>query len=116
MKTELTTEQSQHLIELGVPKEKASIKKIDEIRIVNNNEVYDWSYKFKLTDILEILPKEMENGKYVLMIEFNGQYTFAYYYRINEKLLGYKRNKELIDVLYELACWYYGEYLKSEKK
>lgn len=55
MKIELTKEQSEHLIELGVPKEKANAK------ISYGFLGYDPI--FRLTDLLEILPKEFIPNK-----------------------------------------------------
>ena len=113
MKTQLTKEQSIHLIDLGVPKEKARCEL----------PIGDGEYVFSLTDLLEILPKETK-AKYSLtpiVITFGGVYKgegidewFAYYDDITEtqEICA----PELIDALYELTCWYYGEYLKSKKK
>lgn len=113
MKDRLTKEESAHLINLGVPKEKASIKYIEEIRIVNNHEVYDWAWQFTLTDLLEILPKKIEideGCKDTLVIDFIDdsvyvQYTFQSRTR--------QESEELIDALYELCVWCLGnKYLK----
>lgn len=122
MKTKLTHEESAHLISLGVPKEKASLilptdsYEIEDISIVNGVPI------FKLEDFLngEILPKEIEtkNGDMYLEIQmFNESCGVSYEhagYGCCEVL--YDDLEELIDALYKLACWYYGEYLKSEKK
>lgn len=117
MKTKLTTEQSQHLIELGVPKERASKDRISTIKM----DVYP---VFTLTDLLKILPKiiETEIGQGELYMNYktlNGDiYAVAYYtvfyntvyYHIPTK---YNPNKELIDALYELTIWCIeNEYLK----
>lgn len=105
MKTELTTEQSLHLIELGVPKEKAS--ELQEWE----DDLSKWTHRgdpiFTLTDLLEILPKEIkiENKEYRLITEFSSQYTFAFYYRGNTPSLGRQLNEEFIDALYELTVW-----------
>lgn len=117
MKTKLTHEESQHLIDLGVPKAKAS--DIEEY----NDPISQWTHRgapiFKLEDFLngEILPLWIEfgNDKYGLSIKCNivGGYDVCYdelFYSFNFC------KKELIDSLFELACWYYGEYLKSEKR
>ena len=117
MKTALTPKESKHLISLGVPKEKASEIECDQWE--------ECTPIFSLEDFLngEILPKETE-GKYgtsVLVMTFGGsdlisniQEWFAYYDGIIESYRYHA--EELIDALYQLACWYYGEYLKSEKK
>lgn len=106
MKTKLTKEQSQHLIDLGVPKEKASIKKIEEIRIVKNTEVYDWCYQFTLNDLFEILPEYLKGDTWGLIDKimmrhdkksgwwwagYNGNAHFA--------------SNEPIDALYKLTVW-----------
>lgn len=116
MKTRLTREESQHLIDLGVPKEKAS--DIEEY----NDPISQWTHRgapiFKLEDFLngEILPKNLNPDK---LIDFsfswnsNKELWLACYLFVHHSI---KHAEELIDALYQLACWYYGEYLKSEKK
>lgn len=101
MKTCLDKTQSQHLIDLGVPKEKASIEQ----------DMYGPAL-FTLTDLLEILPKEIE-GRYINhslcmnygcdMPESEHNLWFAYYDDLND--LEPKYAKELIDSLYELCVW-----------
>ena len=141
MKTELTKEQSQHLIDLGVPKEKASGVVITipptENGIRRRTRGIQQSI-FKFTDLLEILPKEIEipvfyddleepeyYTKYRIAFEWDSsnfteiepQYN-AFYKEIAFVSGGYLAkfsSEELIDALYELTCWYYGEFLKSEK-
>lgn len=73
MKRSLTKEQSARLIEQGVPREKAST--VEQIPDYDNPI-------FTLTDILEILPKEIkiENKENRLITEFNSQYAFSFYY------------------------------------
>lgn len=128
MKKRLNRDESQHLIDLGVPKEKASgtfitIPSTDNgsrRRVRGNQQPI-----FKLEDFLngEILPKEIECefGISPIVMTFGGsdlipniQEWFAYYDGIIETYQFHA--KELIDALYQLACWYYGEYLKSKKK
>lgn len=113
MKTRLTVEQSQHLMDLGVPKGKASI----------SEDMYGPTL-FSLEDFLngEILPKEINsNGRnYYFAMECMplGTYSLKYvtldgkYYLMGN----FFQSTELINALYKLACWYYGEYLKSEKR
>ena len=130
MKTELTTEQSQHLIDLGVPKEKASIV------IYSGKEYWDFLSKgiedceipnccpiFKFEDFLnrEILPKVLykEGLAYAYNLEMcwrEEEKKWSVGYDAIGDNMGLFSAPELIDALYELACWYYGEYLKSEKK
>lgn len=106
MKIELTREESQHLLDLGVPKEKASIWNKDKII-------------FKLDDFLngEILPKEITHDGYIYKLTMTcGNRCEVRYETEHIYHLGTYIKEELIDSLYELTCWYYGEYLKSEKK
>lgn len=142
MKTELTREESKHLLDLGVPKEKAShvsIKQIYDFRgnsiknpkefirkspfkpAVMGFEAFDVQPIFKLEDFLngEILPREMEtkNGDVCLEIQLMNEICCATYeYTGHGGCKGYGEGEELIDALYELTCWYYGEFLKSEEK
>ena len=99
MKTELTTEQSKHLIGLGAPDEKASLCGYRKNPI------------FKLADLLEILPKKIDGKNRIIESDVKGH--FAYYCGAIE-IIGWRHaEEELIDALYQLACWYYGEYLKK---
>lgn len=114
MKTELTTEQSHHLIELGVPKEKAS-------EVENGgagNEVDKYIYTFTLTDLLVILPKEIVVtilNKYQEEIKAKHRFTFEWLgygylvgykeFAINPNLITKFMADELIDALYELTVW-----------
>lgn len=118
MKTELTAEQSQHLIDLGVPEEMASFCE----------QMFDDGYRknpiFNLTDLLEMLPNYIykhdgfRNRQYLRYIRWCGGWHEAYYYcsEVPFTLNPIIHSEELIDALYELVCWYYGEFLKSEKK
>lgn len=118
MKMQLTKEQSQHLIDLGVPKEKASAY------------TYEESHKYKggielppvqvpiftLTDLLGILPKEIEiteGCKDTLVIDFIGGSVFAQYtFQTRTR----QEEDELIDALYELCVWCLEkEYLNPKK-
>lgn len=117
MKTILTTEESKHLIDLGVPKVKAT-----EVIFNPNNDDYD--FVFSLTDLLngKILPKEiMLDKEHGLDFgwDFYAKKWFARY-SDEDSLCVYEEAQylanELIDALYQLTCWYYGEYLKSKKK
>lgn len=134
MKTRLTREESQHLIDLGVPKEKASGKYIvprgkpivTSVGVLNEtDEIYPI---FKLEDFLngDILPKEIkpknswQSADYyelVLIYTKEDEWDANYYsWNCGEFLSNIPENPELVNSLYRLACWYYGEYLKSEKK
>ena len=99
MKTQLTEEQSQHLIDLGVPKEKASIKQ----------DIYGPAL-FTLTDLLEILPKEIEYNDSLYFLHIQrlrfGIYSMKYENYSGEYLRSnFIHNKEFIDALYELTVW-----------
>lgn len=125
MKTELTKEESQHLLDLGVPKEKAS----GTFKVFDDDDTLFYTQPiFKLEDFLngEILPKEIEVDKspydeicyYVLMMHPLGkQWEVSYYDDDNVDYLfgGIRTHEEPINALYQLTCWYYGEYLKSEE-
>lgn len=109
MKTKLTKEESQHLIDLGVPKEKASDK-------ISYGFAGYYSI-FRIEDFLneEILPKEIEvNGEIAeLCFDWNSKakrWCAAYSWMCEE----YEAwEEELIDAFYQLACWYYSDYLKN---
>lgn len=107
MNTSLTKEQSQHLIDLGVPKEKAS----EKVHVkIENSEGYNWFPIFNLIDLLNILPKTLEEDP---EIYFHLRMTS----RIDEWVVGYYNfgvpyfydkvfhREELIDALYDLAVY-----------
>ena len=101
MKTELTIEESAKLIELGVDPKLAS------------KETFIFNKIFTFTDILSILPKEIDNG-YNLNIDITGKYYGAAYVCWDEdenwdaviKDICFEAiASELIDALYQLLCW-----------
>lgn len=101
MKTALTTEQTQHLLELGVPKERASIKE----------DMYGPAL-FKLTDILEILPNKIsynhDNCFLMIIRDVFGNYYVGYAFETFDGPTfcnGCEFGGELIDALYELTVW-----------
>ena len=126
MKTELTTEQSKHLIELGVPSNRASMTSNQ----LHGDPYYNDYYQeiFTLDDLLEMLPKEIEipvfyddleepeyYTKYRIAFEWDSnkygqtepQYN-AFYKEIAFIPGGYLakfNSEELIDALYELTIW-----------
>ncbi|MCH5167570.1 MAG: hypothetical protein J1F35_06705 [Erysipelotrichales bacterium] len=123
MKTRLTNEQSQHLIDLGVLKEKAS----GSVSVAPIGDGIRGLVKipkrpiFRLEDFLngEILPKEIKtkDGDVYLDIQImNENYCVNYEYIGRGTVIEYYDSPELIEALYQLTCWYYGEYLKSEEK
>lgn len=112
MKTTLTIEQSKKLIELGVDAKLASIKEFVPIHpeVLKGNAEYakpwGWMPKFRLEDLLSILPKEIEVDKVTLslVIEWQGGKWYACY-------MGHGYMKadfyapELLDALYQLLIW-----------
>lgn len=116
MKTQLIKEQSQHLINLGVPKEKASAYAyVDSHQYKGGIELPPVQVPiFTLTDFLEILPKEIEDIETDWWLEFLMGYSapqhkwIVGYHAISDKDRGvqFTRNStELIDALYELCVW-----------
>lgn len=113
MKDKLTKEQSAHLISLGVPKEKAT-GNYSEI------EIFDYPV-FTLTDILEILPKEIDyyNRPCELSIWFNRTYQKWYVGYLDFSIFLEETRfmkEELIDSLYSLCVFCLeNKLLKFEK-
>ena len=111
MKTELDKEQSQHLIDLGVSKEKASgiIKVFDE----DGTLLYTLPI-FKLEDLLngEVLPNTIDGNRAHRTIQTYDGYHYAFYSYDYGRISNLNEAEELIDSLYQLTCWYYGEYKK----
>ena len=110
MKTILTAEESQRLIELGVDPKLASMKEFVPIHpeVLKGNAEYakpwGWFPKFRLEDILSILPKEI-NG-YHLNIEASEQgYEVCYKLWDTYHFMGATESPELIDALYSLLIW-----------
>ncbi|MCH5167569.1 MAG: hypothetical protein J1F35_06700 [Erysipelotrichales bacterium] len=133
MKTRLTTEQSQHLIGLGVPKEKASGINIDNFdsmillaaeAIGNGNgdkTIRSLSSPiFQLDDFLngEILPKEIsyDNKLYELHIDWmNSAWWTSYQWDgIKGSSTLECKSEELIDALYKLTCGYYDKFKQKQ--
>lgn len=113
MKTTLTIEQSQKLIELGVDAKLASMKEFVPIHpeVLKGNAEYakpwGWFPKFRLEDILSILPKEIDG--YMLNISACANEWHAYYEKIEilgrRIILRTNSAPELIDALYQLLIW-----------
>ena len=121
MKTRLTKKQTIHLIKLGVPVGKASEQIYEEI---NDTGRFFRQPTFTLDDLLDLLPKEIERPKEEKVLHdsanlvihgLDGEWAVEYEY-IDGKLGSYFQAGELIDALYSAVLWYYGEYLKQEKK
>lgn len=131
MKTELTIEQSQRLIELGVDAKLTSKshhkytqtgKGVGCIVTVHSNPI------FTLTDLLSILPKNID-GNVIEIISAQVDVDkedikdgWLTYYSDREGIVTYGRDSifqadELIDSLYLLLCWVIeNEYINLKEK
>ncbi len=118
MKTELTIEQSAHLIELGVDPKLASKEIIENVYQAEYNEPRP--RVFKLTDILAIMPKQIPYPK---PNRLQILYPFT---KVGEIMVRYATfdgaavetdfiAPELIDALNQLLIWYLTEFKKKEK-
>lgn len=102
MKDELTIEQSQELIELGISEESASLGYVDSQR-------KEWSI-FTLADLLDILPKtiKQEGTTYKLNIDYPPINQVAARYNTEydelESLAGVMCDT-LTDALFHLTKW-----------
>lgn len=111
MKTILTIEQSAELIKRGVSSDKASVKyPIDAP--YRTSGIYIASV-FTLADLLSLLPKTINPGRYYLDLSYGfGDWTASYilwddcdegtYIRDTQ---GEKTADELVDALYKLLLW-----------
>lgn len=102
MKTQLTKEQSQRLIELGVPKEKASLQVLfeeDGPFDIWNEDILSRPI-FTLTDLLEILPREIEDCPIEIIWEQKESKWNCIYAGLISQM-----SEELIDALYRLTVW-----------
>ena len=141
MKTRLTCEESRHLIDLGVPKEKASKVAWAQIRDAKGNEIPEIEqYKgvsdkpfsamhvgfqsfstddiFALDDFLngEILPKELgKGGPYLTIYRNMVGYASGLEYEGLIWEVSFKSD-ELIDALYYLAAWHYSRIERETPK
>lgn len=105
MKTELTIEESAKLIELGVDPKLASKEFATTI--------YEQKYNdprhpiFTLSDIISILPKEIEDNGVTedLNIIMSNDSVYVSYPYIHERLKVFIVAPELIDALYQLLIW-----------
>lgn len=89
MRTTLTVEQSAKLIELGVPKERASIAQSI----------------FTIADLLSMLPYtiEIDGEVYDLILSYSRFQYWRAYYSLRMNVL-YNVSKELIDALWDLLA------------
>lgn len=118
MKIELTHEQNMSLIKLGVDPKKASGNDFWNPNV--NGRVFHQPV-FTLADLLVILPKALRRDDLAYWYNFKilwrekDEQWYVTYDSIGESM-AFESATELIDALYKLTCWYYGEYLKSEEK
>ena len=122
MKTTLTIEQSQKLIELGVDAKLASADHVGRWEHYSNGCYPDpdsVSPLFTLTDLLSILPKKIKihrDGDNLSMIYHCGKWRVGYT-NCAEYCDHTKAAPELIDALNQLAIWAIEQgHLKTEKK
>jgi len=107
MKTKLTIEQSQRLIELGVNPYLASNKVVEKHPITENELQYPI---FTLSDLLSILPKEIEDEVDTYRLEMfwdanDTEWEAAYSEQKKSEVIEFFIAPELIDALYSLAVW-----------
>ena len=114
MKTELTREQSAHLIELGVRADKASKSIGYDTPCEGVKGLYkrgDKVFVFTLADVVKLLPKEIyseeqEISYYLTMSVSTFNSSVSYRHQCYTKGFGpTKIATELIDALYELLIW-----------
>lgn len=100
MKTQLTKEQSQHLIDLGVPKEKAGwCQYIAKAGFVGMVPI------FTLYNLLEILPKEIEDEAIVITHHNDEILKHPCWNAFYRGICNSHLCHELIDSLYEVLVW-----------
>ena len=110
MKTTLTIEESAKLIELGVDPKLASSHTLGVQTPTGITNVYrkveEGKPIFTLSDILSILPKEIEVDKVELSLVIEWQYNKWYAcYMGRGRMAGDCSAPELIDALYQLLIW-----------
>lgn len=105
MKTLLNRKQTKHLIDLGVPEDKATY--FDDDWDLNKYPRY-----FTLTDLLEILPNKISynyDSCFLMIIrDVYGNYSVGYAFETFEGPTfcnGCEFGGELIDALYALTVW-----------
>lgn len=112
MKTTLTIEQSAELIKRGVSADKAN----EWLNTAFDDSDFEWimpSPVFTLADLLSLLPKTINPGRYYLDLSYGfGDWTASYilwddcdegtYIRDTQ---GEKTADELVDALYKLLLW-----------
>ena len=114
MKTILTPEQSATLIARGISAERASA--VDDIRaVIDGVPTFSPGTKpiFTLADLLSLLPKTINPGRYYLNFSYAfGDWTASYILWDNcdegtyiRDTQGEKTADELVDALYKLLLW-----------
>ena len=111
MKTQLTKEQVDKLIELNVPEEKLFVD-------IPHRADYDTP---NVIDLLEILPKEIKDERLCIGAAFLNFYALGEVWVASYEFLSFdsefmsRESQELIDSLYELLLWTIESgYLKFE--
>lgn len=107
MKTTLTKEQSDHLFELGVPRDKA--KGAVATRCMGESSYSD---AFNIDDLLTIIPNEIDASNFYMIGVADG-YDVGYSHYKNGELYSMDdeldtimfHSEHLIDALYELVVW-----------
>lgn len=121
----LSVEQSAELIKCGVSEERASKMWVDSPeggynceknnlllealvwKKENDCKPVDFAPIFTLTDLLSLLPKEIDNGLYSLDLMADNVEWYSVYSSAHEgyDLYLVANEKELIDVLYKTLLW-----------
>ena len=122
MKTTLTIEQSAHLIELGVDAKLASEREfVDKTERDSNQFLEIEEYpRFALTDLLSILPKEIDSNPNTCLDMAVGEDSCGVCYINSENgddISPRFYTSELIDALYQLAIYCLeNNHINTEKK
>lgn len=101
MKTLLTVQESKELINLGISDIHASFANESNESIANGT--HKWDSVFTLTDLLNLMPKEIDNKNYFLGI-IGGElgYDIVYFsYSLSDDTIHAGVGVELIDALYK---------------
>lgn len=122
MKTKLTVEESQRLIELGVNPKMASNTTITDYDL---DMVY-YAPRFSVGDLINILPKEIEDSNLnIISTQVKNHkkvsgWIVTYVNNYNDLAFGDEsvfQSPELIDALNKLAIWCLeNNHIKTEKK
>ena len=120
-----TIEQSNHLLELGMPKESANMcytwQVIDKeyfpipvARKAYDDELPAWS----LAALLNFLPEKIEPFYYISLEKYVKGYRIAYLYTIGGELqhLIQYTGETAIDVTYDMVCTILENKLKKDKE